>query len=284
MLGARVRDLVEQLQELRSLRGKNQGVIAHMMRRVEMEKKEFDASLFKLQGTRAVFTTPVDGAVSRRSAWTSCRKTSTPCATRCRPARFATGMRAPVRVLLRPGARQASTQADAKIGEIGAMMESMYSKFSAEHGLALTLPMTLSLERYRAEIDAIEAIYQKQFGTTTLLMTSRGTLLERFFDSIASRVRRSVPRRQRRRRSLAEGDHGAAGSADPPAHATSCKHRQASIQRIHDATDSLEQKIAAFETAQQRPGAGARRSWPSWPAPSTTALERRTGRVLDAAA
>jgi hypothetical protein len=52
LLGTRIRDLVEQLQELDSLRGKNQGVIAHMMRRVEMEKKEFDASLFKLQGHR----------------------------------------------------------------------------------------------------------------------------------------------------------------------------------------------------------------------------------------
>ena len=53
MLAARVRDIVEQLQELKSLRGKNKSVIAHMMKRVEVEKKEFDSSLFKLQGTRS---------------------------------------------------------------------------------------------------------------------------------------------------------------------------------------------------------------------------------------
>ena len=40
MLAARVRDIVEQLQELKSLRGKNKSVIAHMMKRVEVEKKE----------------------------------------------------------------------------------------------------------------------------------------------------------------------------------------------------------------------------------------------------
>jgi vacuolar-type H+-ATPase subunit I/STV1 len=114
----------------------------------------------------------------------------------------------------------------------------------------------LSLERYRAEIDAIEAIWQKQFGTATLLMTSRSTLLERFFDSIASRVRRSLPRRERRRRSLAEGDHGAARTQIRQ-HKEQLRHRQASIQRIHDATDSLEQKIAAFEQASQ---ANSRRS------------------------
>jgi exonuclease VII small subunit len=49
---------------------------------------------------------------------------------------------------------------------------------------------------------------------------------------------------------VAEGDHGAAGSADPPAQG-SAQHRLASIQRIHDATDSLEQKIDAFERGQQ---------------------------------
>jgi hypothetical protein len=110
--------------------------------------------------------------------------------------------------------------------------------------------MSLSLARYRAEIDAIEAIYLKQFGTATLLITSRGTLLERFFDSIASRVKHSFR----------------AANADVEAwlkvvmaplesqirrHREQLRHRQASIQRIHDATESLEQKIAAFEAAQQ---------------------------------
>jgi len=33
-------------------------------------------------------------------------------------------------------------------------------------------------------------------------------------------------------------------------HKDQLKHRQASIQRIHDATDTLEQKIEAFEAAQ----------------------------------
>ncbi|HEU4843654.1 MAG TPA: dynamin family protein, partial [Burkholderiaceae bacterium] len=56
MITTRIRDIVEQLHELKSLRGKNQNVISHMMRRIDVEKKEFDASLFKLQATRSVFT------------------------------------------------------------------------------------------------------------------------------------------------------------------------------------------------------------------------------------
>jgi prefoldin subunit 5 len=34
-------------------------------------------------------------------------------------------------------------------------------------------------------------------------------------------------------------------------HREQLRHRQTSIQRIHDATESLEQKIGAFESAQR---------------------------------
>ncbi|MCA1247433.1 dynamin family protein [Massilia sp. MS-15] len=244
---ARTRDLVEQLQELKSLRGKNQGVIAHMMRRIELEKKEFDASLFKLQGTRAVFarlstelysTLGMDGVGAQTEAVRAAMQA----------ARFATGMRTPVRSYF--AAMRANLDASSgKVAEIGAMMDSMVRRFSAEHGLSLASPMPLSLERYGRELDEVEALFLKQFGTATLLMNSRATLLARFFDSIASRVR----------------DIFRAANTDAEAwlktimapletairqHRDGLRQRQASIGRIFEATDSLEQKIAAFEATQ----------------------------------
>jgi hypothetical protein len=247
MLGARGRDLVEQLQELRSLRGKNQGVIAHMLRRVEIEKKEFDASLVKLAGTRAVFA-HLSTELFTSMGMATVQEEVDAVRAAMQASRFATGMRAPVKVFFEQ-AREHLDTAGLKVQEIGAMMESMYKKFSAEHGLALTLPMLFSFDKYRAEIDAIEAVYQQQFGTATLLLTGRAALVERFFDAIASRVRRTW----------------GAANADVEAwlkvimapleaqirqHKDQLKHRLTSISRIHDATDSLEQKIAAFETTQ----------------------------------
>jgi hypothetical protein len=246
MIGARVRALVEQLQELKSLRGKNQSVIAHMMRRIDIEKREFDASLVKLAGTRAVFarlstelftTLGMDTVQQEIDAVREAMEAS----------RFATGMRAPVRYFF----DQAKVNLDdsaRKIAEIGEMMESMYRKFSAEHGLALSLPMAFSLDKYRADIDATEAVYLKQIGTATLIMTSRATLMERFFDAIASRVRRTY------RAANADVEAWlkvimAPLEAQIRQHKEQLKHRLASIQRIHDATDSLEQKIEAFEAS-----------------------------------
>ncbi|MGJ7915929.1 dynamin family protein [Massilia sp. LXY-6] len=248
LLGARIRDLVEQLQELQSLRGKNQGVIAHMMRRVEMEKKEFDASLFKLQGTRAVFAT-LSTELYSSIGMDVVQEQVEAVRTAMGGVRFATGMRAPVRAFFE-AARAKLDTSSAKIGEIGAMMETMYRKFSAEHGLALAMPMPLSLARYRRDVDAIEAIWQKQFGTTTLLITSRGTLLERFVDTIAARIKHTF------RAANADVEAWlkvimAPLEAQIRQHREQLRHRQSSIQRIHDATESLEQKIAAFEAAQR---------------------------------
>ena len=127
LAGARLRDLVDQLRELKSLRGKNQNVIAHMMRRVELEKKEFDASLFKLQGTRAVFTRLSTELYSTLGMDTVQGQTDAVRA-EMQAARFATGMRQPVRAFF-DAARANLDASNAKVAEIGAMMDSMVRKF-----------------------------------------------------------------------------------------------------------------------------------------------------------
>lgn len=246
MIGARIRDIVEQLQELKSLRGKNQSVIAHMMRRIDIEKKEFDGSLFKLAGTRSVFAR-LSNELFTTLGMDAVQQEINTVRDAMEASRFATGMRAPVKHFF-DQARANLEQSGVRIAEISEMMESMYRKFSAEHGLTLSLPMTFSLDKYSAEIAAIEAVYQKQFGTTTLIMTSRGALMERFFDSIASRVRRTY------RAANADVEAWlkvimAPLEAQIRQHKEQLKHRLASIQRIHSATDSLEQKIESFEAS-----------------------------------
>jgi hypothetical protein len=244
-VASRRHELDAQRDELVSLRGKNQGVIAHMMARIELEKKEFDASVQKLQGTRAVFST-LSSELETTLGMDVVQRQIEQVRAAMETARFATGMRGPVREFF-DEARANLAASNAKIGEIAAMMHTMYKRFADEHGLSLAPPMGLSLDRYQAEIDRIEGIYLKQFGTATLLITSRGTLLQRFFDSIASRVRRTF------RAANADADAWlkvimAPIEAQIRQHKEQLKQRQASIQRIHDATDTLEQKIRAFET------------------------------------
>jgi hypothetical protein len=241
---AHARDLAAQLEELTSLRGKNQNVLAHMMRRIEAERKEFDAGLLRLQGARTRFAalstslySTLDMAVVARQA-DGVRLA-------LQGSRFGTAMRAPVRAFF-AHARASLATADAQVADLGKLMETMTRSFATEHGLAMAPPLPLSLARYRDEVDALEALYTRQFGTATLIITSRSTLLARFFDAIVANVRRSV--------------HGANGDVEAwlkvlmaplesqvRQHKEQLRQRLSAIERIHDAGDSLEQKIAAFE-------------------------------------
>ena len=244
LVAARIRGIAEQLHELKSLRGKNHSVIAHMMRRIDVEKKEFDSSLFKLQATRSVFTR-LSTELYTSLGMDIVRDDIDQVREAMQRSRFFTGVREAVKQYFER-IKLNLELSDRKTGEITEMMGVMYRKFSAEHGLALALPMPFSLERYRREVTDIEAIYYKQFGTATLITTSRVVLMEKFFDSIASRVRKCFK---------AANDDADAWlkvimaplEAQIRQHKDQLKHRLASIQRIHDATDSLEQKIDAFD-------------------------------------
>lgn len=246
-LSAKTRGVVEQLLELKGLRGKNQTVIAHMARRVDVEKKEFDESLFKLQATRAVFTRLSTELYSSLGMGVL-RDSLIEARAGMQSSRFTTGLRDAIGGYF-DSIHANLDESERKIEEIRSMMETMYKKFSAEHGLSLAMPMSFSLAKYRDEINEAYGIYEKQFGTATMLTTSRVVLMERFFDSVASAVKRCF------KAANADTDAWlkvimAPLEAQIRQHKEQLKHRQASIARIHDATDTLEQKIETFEATQ----------------------------------
>ena len=133
-----------------------------------------------------------------------------------------------------------------KIEEITEMMVVMYRKFSTEHGLALSSPMPFSLDKYRQEIQMVEDIYHKQFGTAMVMTTPRAVLMQKFFDSIASRVKRSFLQANRDVEAWLKVVMSPL-EAQIGEHKSQLKKRRPSIERIHGATDSLEEKLQLLE-------------------------------------
>ena len=136
-----------------------------------------------------------------------------------------------------------------KTDEISEMMTVMYRKFSTEHGLALTAPMAFSLDKYIKELEAIEVVYQKQFNATTMLTNTRVALVHKFFDSVAARVKQNFLQANKDVEAWQKVVM-APLEAQIREHKAQLKNRMQSIQRIHVATDSLEDKIASFEQMQ----------------------------------
>lgn len=244
LLSSRSRGAVEQLFELKTLRGKNSNVIQHMMKRLDAEKKDFDGSLIKLQGTRGVFAR-LSAEVFTSLGMEVLKETISQTREAMNGSRFSGGLRGAVKKFFEQ-TRHNMEISDQKIAEITEMMTVMYRKFSTEHGLAVTAPMPFSMEKYRRELTMIEGVYQKQFGTAAMLTTSRVVLMQKFFDSIASRVRHSYLQSNRDVEAWLKVII-APLEAQIREHKDQLKHRQQSVQRIHGAIDSLEEKIDALE-------------------------------------
>ncbi|MCX7218041.1 MAG: dynamin family protein [Burkholderiales bacterium] len=247
VIAARGRNIVDQMLELKSLRGKNNTVIEHMMKRVDVEKKEFDTSLIKMQGTRAVFTklsTEVYTSLGMEILREEIRKSRED----MESSKFSAGLKDAIRTFFAQIKENLLTS-NKKIDEISEMMGVMYRKFSTEHGLALTAPMAFSLDKYVQEISKIEAVFQKQFSTMTLLTTSHKVLIQKFFDSVAARVKQSFLQANRDVEAWQKVVM-APLEAQIREHKNQLKNRMQSIQRIHVATDSLEDKIASFDAMQ----------------------------------
>ena len=247
LLSARARNVVEQLLELGSLRGKNRNIVEHMMKRVDLERQEFDRGLLKLHGTRTVFarlSTEVFTSLGMDILKTNIAQTRQA----MDRSHFTLGFRSAVRQFFEQIQTNLVLSAQ-KTDEIGEMMTVMYRKFSTEHGLALTTPMPFSLSKYQHEIALIEHVYQRQFGAAVLMTTRQVVLMQKFFDSIASRVRHSFLQANRDVEAWLKVVM-APLEAQIREHKQQLKQRMQSIERIHLATDSLEEKIQAFEQMQ----------------------------------
>ncbi len=247
LLNSRMRNVVEQLVELKSLRGKNNNIVEHMMKRIDIEKKEFDASLLKLQGTRAVFT-KLSNEVFTNLGMSILKEEIRRTRDTMSESKFSAGLLSAVKNFFAEvqGNLRASGQ---KTEEITEMMTVMYRKFSTEHGLALSTPMPFSLEKYRKEIAMIESIYHKQFGAMTVMTAPKVVLMQKFFDSIASRVKQSFLQANRDVEAWLKVVM-APLEAQISEHKAQLKRRRQSIERIHIATESLEEKVTAFEQMQ----------------------------------
>jgi hypothetical protein len=244
VINARGRGVSEQLHELQSLRGKNQNVIEHMMKRVTLEKQEFDASLMKMQGTRSVFTR-LSTEVYTTLGMDILKEEIKTAREEMESSKFSIGLKEAIKHFFTQVKLnlQASNR---KTDEISEMMAIMYRKFSTEHGLALTAPMPFSLDKYMQEINAIESVFHRQFNAITLLTTEKKVLIQKFFDSISARVKQSFSQANRDVEAWQKVVM-APIEAQIREHKNQLKNRMQSIQRIHVATDSLEEKIASFE-------------------------------------
>ena len=249
LLESRLAGLREQLTELTELRGKNKGVVEYMMGKVRAEKEEFESGLQRYYAVRSVFSTltnnlfahlGLDALRSRTSATREAMLEATFSKTLSDAMTSYFGH-----------SRESLSKSAGEISEILSMMDAVYKKFSVEHGLKLGSPTAFSLLRYEKELDRLEAWCNTHLNSMISLMTTdKKNITQKFFEEVAVQVRRTFERANKDAETWLRAIM-APMETQVREHQIQLKRRLESIKRIHQATDTLEDRIAELDSVEQ---------------------------------
>jgi predicted GTPase len=241
LLETRRNGVAEQFAELSDLRGKNQSVIEYMMRKVKSEKDEFERGLQRYYAVRSVFSQLTNNLYSHLGM-DALRDETRRTREAMLEARFSKNLREAMRGFFRHVRANLDKSSD-EISEITRMMEAMYERFSTEHGMKLAKPVPFSLIRYEKEITRLEEGFNAHFNTLLNMVThAKRGLTQRFFETAATQVRRTFELVNR------DVDHWLRAVMAPletqvREYQLQLKRRLESVKRIHQATDTLEDRV-----------------------------------------
>ena len=183
----RARDLVEQVQELDGLRGKNAGVIKQMRLRIEQEQAEFDASGAKIQAVRSVHLRLLKDLFALLSA-TQLKSEVADLARALKQPGIKLGVkRAYGNTFDR--LRADMQQADQLAGEIQSMLEGSFKGLNAEYGFSLQAPEPPLLTQFRSELDLVEKSHLQYLSLGNALRLAQPEFGERLARALMSRLR-----------------------------------------------------------------------------------------------
>ena len=241
LLESRLSSLREQLGELTELRGKNKGVVEYMMGKANIEKEEFEAALKRYHAVRSVFT-QLSNRLFGHLGLDALSKLTKRTREKMDEASFSKSLTGAMRKFFEV-ARENLTKSDAEIAEILVMMESVYKKFSVEHGLKLGTPTSFALSRYLKEINRLDQWCDAHLNTPVLLLThDKRRVTQKFFDEVAVQIRRAFERANRDTESWLKAVM-APMETQVREHQIQLRRRLESIKRIHQATETLEERI-----------------------------------------
>lgn len=249
ILDARFCGAHEQLVELQNLRGKNEDVVANMMTKIKADKDSFDKGLQQFQALRSILAQQSHrlftllGMDALKSHVHTTREVMI-------AASFTKTMRQAMDDFFSElSARLIASEA--QIDEIKTMMDVMYERFSAEHGLRKYSPSVFSTKRYQKELAKLGNAYEQQFKTAfNMIVHEKVTLTSRFFETLASRVINMFEVANR------DIEHWLKMVMSPMEaqvheHQQQLRRRLESIKRIYKATDTLEERISELELTER---------------------------------
>ena len=183
----RRRDLAEQMDELRGLKGKNASVIKHMRTRIEHEQTEFDTSGAKIHAVRSVHLKLLRDVFNLLGTPTLKTELVELTYTLKQPGIKFGVKKAYGQTFSR--LRESLRKAESTSGEIHNMLMASFNQLNAEFGFSLQAPKAPELTRYQGDLDQIERSHLQYLGVTNIIKLSLPDFSERLVRALSTRLR-----------------------------------------------------------------------------------------------
>ena len=186
-LHIRRRDLAEQMDELRGLRGKNTSVIRHMRTRIEQEKSEFDTSGAKIHAIRSVHLKLLRDVFNLLSTPTL-KSELVELTHTLKQSGIKLGVKKAYGQTF-SRLREGLNKAQVISADIHSMLLASFKQLNAEFGFSLQAPKEPELLGYSQDLDVIERSHLQYLGVSNVLRLSQPDFSERLVRALATRLR-----------------------------------------------------------------------------------------------
>ncbi|MDR2155550.1 MAG: dynamin family protein [Burkholderiaceae bacterium] len=186
-MDARQRELAEQTQELKSLRGKNHAVIHQMQLRVEQEKNEFDRGVSSMLAVRSIHMKRLRD-VFKALGSASIKKELTPLALALREP----GVKLGIKQTYAGGfdnLRAVIRRVQALNDEIHAILTQSFDQLNAEYGFLLQAARPPNMVRFENDLTMLERSHMQYLGMRNMLQLIRPEFCEKLLRALVVRVR-----------------------------------------------------------------------------------------------
>jgi DNA repair exonuclease SbcCD ATPase subunit len=147
-------------------------------------------------------------------------------------------------------AGQSLDASEKDIVEIAIMMRAMHEKFGKAYGITIEPPPGFTLQKRHRDLEELESRFRRQFsGLLNLLTLDKRTLTQQFFETVVLQIRKIFDHANR------DTDYWLRAQMSPLENQVrevqrQLKHRLESVRRIHEAAESLEDRIEEVDNAK----------------------------------
>ena len=248
LIASRLSDTNKQLTELKSLSGKNEDVIMHLMKKTREEQSTYHKSVESFQANRKSFNEKHKELLQTLSL-TQLDKLMSKTRKEMSGSKFTMTLKGSMKEFFEI-IKETMDKAGKQTDQINMLLQTIYRQFNKDHDMADVKPRLITMSKYKRELDRLYHEAEAYRNSTKLTVTEQAFVVKKFFISMVSHARNILFE--------AHQDVEAWGkSAMGPLvvrikeHKNQMEKRLESLRKINESRDTLQNRIQELEKAAE---------------------------------